>query len=687
MKNCMYYITFVVILLITACQTTTPEPPTLIPFPPTETPTEIPPTAAGPTSTPAFVPRTTSSNPNEQSFIRFLHAAPNLPNVDVYVELLSVAVDVGFSRFTEQSGIVAGTYNLRIVPTDNPVETVPLYQTTLSIAGGQSLLLILTGTADALSLITFDETSQPLRSTQSRLNIIHAIPRGPDFTVQKDDRDITSTLSFGGRSEPLILESGLTNLALQSGVTRLLDYPITLVGRTQYTLIVTGRADDLSSITIVPLVIETLGLAQVEIFNASTGVGNFDAYMGDIKVANNVAYGNASVIQEIPSNVYEFTLYPTGADRNNIQPILTSQIFANPDDDLKLIIVGEANSLQLISYYPNPQPADEGTTRIAFVNTLETVPRVRVDINGIESYDIFYGTVSDELTIPAGAVSLSWSRIEGNETGDTLENPNPLELLAGQTYLYLFAGRQFDPPLIFDMREVGTRPALTFSEQLEAMTPTLPTRIRLINAISGGQNVNFYIDDVLATADIAAQNGSPMIIIADGSHVLTVRDSATDTLLARDERFYDAAVDYTAIVFGQLTSSIEMTVIDDRELRNYPARPSIRLINVSISGDAILGAGFSPPDPNPFQPQASDNFRLPIPLGITTLFENIEPLYGSRPQYILSGSYNVRIIDNIASRLALTIPAVSIEEGIHYDIIAYQRVDSPQVEGFIIPYP
>ncbi len=677
----------ILFFVMAACQPATPEPPTLIPFPPTETPTIIPPTAEGPTPTPPFVPRTTSSNPSEQAFLRLVHAAPDTPNVDVYVELLSVAVDLGFTRFTDQSGIVAGNYNLRIVPAGASVESEPLYQTPISIQGGQSLLFILTGTNDALNLITFDETTPPLRSTESRIHVLHAIPRGPDFTVQQDNTDITGIISFGGRSEPLILPSGQTNLALQSGTTRLLDYPISLNGRSQYTLIVAGRPDDLTSVTIVPLIVETAGLAQIQIFNASSAIGSFDAYIGATPIANNVTYGNASVIQQVTSNVYEFTLYPVGSDPNTIQPILSSQIFANPDDDLKLIVVGEASSLQLLTYYPNTEPTDEGTTRIAFVNTLETVPRARVVVNGIESFDIFYGAVSDELTIPAGMVSLSWSRIEGEADGDALENPNPLDLLEGQTYLYLFAARQFDVPLIFEMREVGTRPVLTFSEQLEAMTPTLPTRVRLINAISDGQTVNFYIDDVLAAADIARQSSSSMIITESGSHVLTVRDSATNTLLARDERFYDPSNDYTAIVFGQTTSSIDMTVIDDRDIKNYPARPSIRLINVSIGPNVLLGAGFSPPEPNPFQPQAGDGFRLPVPLGITPLSENIEPLYGSRLQYVLPGIYHLRVIDNLTSRLALTIPFVELQEGLHYDIIAYQRVDSPQVEGFIIPYP
>ncbi len=174
-------------ILAAACSTTPTEEPTLptravVPSPtatltptPTHTLTPTPRRTPEPT---VILPESIADNPADQVYLRVIHTAPDLETVDVYVERLSIATNLTFGMATGQAGIAVGDYTVRVVPTGNRFNESPLLETTLQLEGGQTRMLLLTGTPDALTLTSIPESTDPLRSGQARATFIHAVPGG-----------------------------------------------------------------------------------------------------------------------------------------------------------------------------------------------------------------------------------------------------------------------------------------------------------------------------------------------------------------------------------------------------------------------------------------------------------------------------------------------------------------------------
>lgn len=676
----------VCLFLLAACGQATPEPlPTLVDLA-TETPTSEP---ATPTNTPepsptaGRLPRAVALDPAEQAYVRVVHAAPDTPTIDVFIELLGIAFDLEFSRFTDPSGITAGDYELRVVPSGSPANTPALVTSPFSIQGGQTLVVLVTGTPDALAVSIFNESNRALSSQESRINVVHAVPRGADFILQRDGINLTSNLSFGQSSPELILTSGQTSLRFQSGTTTLLDFPVELRGRRNYTYILVGRPDDLTTLSVIEFETTAPGLTGVRVINASEQIGPIDVYVGERLIAGQLTYLSGSLEEMIESNTYPVRVFAAGSDRNAVQPLLTTDLFANPDEQVSLIIVGEPSNLRLTTYVANTEPTEFNEARVAFLNTLETVSRATLETDGGYGLDLFYGQTSDELTLPAGTVSFYWT----DSTGQNLESAVDVFLEPGQTYLYLFAARGTEPPSIFNLF-VGANPdTTTGTDPFAEATPSLPTRVLLVNAMPTTPFTDFFMDDGLMAPALNYTQASPLIIIPDGMHTFTVRDPEANILLSRDERNYEIAVDYTIYAYGAPTTAYGLLVVPHRDVTLDPLRASIRLVNLSQDANTSLGLGYSAAAPNVFQPGAEEGYRQTLPFGIETVIRNIESGFYSPPEFVPPGDYNIRILDSRQTALAFTIQEVTLLAGRHYDIIAIQDSATPQVTGFIAPLP
>ena len=83
------------------------------------------------------------------------------------------------------------------------------------------------------------------------MTTIHAVPRGADFTLRQNAVDLMPAVAFGQASAPVILPSEQTTLDFQSGAAPLLSYSLDLREGENYTLVLVGRSDDLTSLTVI----------------------------------------------------------------------------------------------------------------------------------------------------------------------------------------------------------------------------------------------------------------------------------------------------------------------------------------------------------------------------------------------------------------------------------------------------
>ena len=414
-----FYI-LIAILLVAAC-TTTPEPtPTLTATPPpSPTLTRTPPPE--PTALPSVQELTRASDPLQQAFLSVVHAA-DAPIFDVYVERLAIATNLSFGQHTEPSGIVAGDYFLRVVPNGvRPDAGEILFETPVSFKGRDSLILVFTGTEDALAMSSFARQRDALDGGQSRITVIHAIPNEPPVSIAQAETPLVAPLAFGNATAPITLAAGPTTLNFQSGTTALTPYSQNLLERISYTLVLAG---DLTNLTIIELRNSVPGRANLRAVNASASIGPVDVYLNDEALATGLDFTRMSERVSRTAQSSTIAVYEAGADPNAAEPLLTDQLVANNDDYITLLLMGTPQDPRFVPYREDLSLMQPDEARITFVNSLPEAARVRIDTQSrplTEVGDLNYAQPPRPIALSAGAWRFTWMKMDGNQPVELVE--------------------------------------------------------------------------------------------------------------------------------------------------------------------------------------------------------------------------------------------------------------------------
>ena len=682
--------------LTTAACTSAPAPTAT----PTEIPIETPPPTATllpePTPLPSVLELTRASDPSQQVFLSVVHAA-DAPIFDVYIERLAIATNLSFGQATQPSGIVAGEYFLRVVPNGvRPDAGEILYEMQLQLTAGASLIFVFTGPADELTMTTFPRQLEALDSDQSRITVIHAMPGTPAISVRQDNTVLSAQLAFGSAAFPFTLPAGPASLTFYTESGPLITQDINLLERFSYTMVLAGTPEN-------PTVIETrssvAGNAHVRFVNASSSIGPVDIYINGEPHQTGLEYTRISERQTRTAQVYSLDVYAAGADTSVVDPLLSQQIIANNDDYITLLLMGTAQDLRLVPYREDVSqtPADEA--RVAFVNTLPEVPRVRIDTQSrllTEAGDIGYAQQPRPVELPSGTYLFAWMTAENDEDTELVELVEDVELQQGYNYIYLLTGRIDEPPIIlgdnvgFDATQVDQD-----ENAITSPTPEVPTRIRFVNAIKGGLPLEILVDNQPVLTGLAYGNTSAASNINDDEHNISIRFEGTAGIITSSEFILDPGVPYTLVAYGFGTEPVELMLIDDSKITTGGNSPTLRLINLSVQNETPMGLAHSVTEPqeeapNPFSesPQ-SETFRRSMAFGIERNV-HISDLAGRTASDVaLSplGWHDLHIVDDRLNEIAASIRGIDLQPGQHYDIFAYENLGSMLIEAFVVRYP
>ena len=188
-------------LLIVAC-TQQDDLPTLVPTDPapTITATFTPSPSPEPTNTPApptatpNIPQTEAERPSQQSFMRYIHAAPDYGSVVISVDDLVVTGRLDYARASGQGGITAGTYTVTVANAEDPAQII--LQQDVNIVESTAHIFVFTGTQETPALAALVEDTTPMNAGESRIAVYNAIPRGPVIQIEGDESSLTTPLGI-----------------------------------------------------------------------------------------------------------------------------------------------------------------------------------------------------------------------------------------------------------------------------------------------------------------------------------------------------------------------------------------------------------------------------------------------------------------------------------------------------------
>ncbi len=176
------------------------------------------------------------------SYMRLLHASPNMQTVDVYANGSPIAYGLSYGGFTEYLQMVPGRYIVQIFAAGT---TAPELLNTVFELPGQSInTAVIIGLAPNITIKTFFETVIQIAPGQLYLRFANLVPNSPDMDlVLSDGTRLFEDVTFGMATNYRPITAGTRIFNLLQSVTgaRLLYVPnISLAEGRFYTIYAVG---------------------------------------------------------------------------------------------------------------------------------------------------------------------------------------------------------------------------------------------------------------------------------------------------------------------------------------------------------------------------------------------------------------------------------------------------------------
>jgi len=128
--------------------------------------------------------------------LRFVHASPNAPNVDITVDSKSFATDIPYASFAPSSGYTSfnsGNRNLQVFVTGTT--TNPLIDSNLNLSGGKQYTVLASGLESSIAAVLVTDNNTQPSSGKVNLRVIHDSPSAAghlDIYLVSPGTDITN---------------------------------------------------------------------------------------------------------------------------------------------------------------------------------------------------------------------------------------------------------------------------------------------------------------------------------------------------------------------------------------------------------------------------------------------------------------------------------------------------------------
>lgn len=708
------------VLLIAACssdEAPPPEPPTRFvpPSPTPAPPTPVPSATPTPTITPLPIPRSQATSAEEQSYVRLVHALPGGPVVDVYIDGLAVGFGLSYGVNSAATQIVGGSYTVRVLNAGvSPgLASTPLLQQAITIPVGQTSTLIVTGDVNAPRLLVVQETVEPLDTNQSRVRIIHAAPSQNAIIARSGGVDMAAPLALGDEMPAVTREAGpITISFVGDGGLAIGAYIGELRERFQYTLVVIDDPGALDQVTTLVFETRTPGRTTLRAVNITQDVPSLDVYINGEPLALAVEYSRITDRQAIASGTTTVEVLPAGTPYGSVDPIGISQFTAREEDDLTLIVMGTAQSVDIVRSRDDRSPVPPEQARIRFVHSLPDADRAQIvfgaePVPGINR--LTYQAVSRDILLNANqATRFSWSAEDGND----LETAEGVILEQGYSYLYLLTGADVDSTPVILAERVGIDESIFVEGVSEDPTPAPrpPATVRLVNMIEDRLPVDVLLDGQVFVSELPHAQITGALLFAAGTHTISARIPGTtvvppdgeiepvspDDLVAIGFDFREDA-SYTLYFYGESRTQANVLVVENppQQFSTPGQIANIRLVNLTAQSNVAFGlaiaeqsAGASPApiDPTTEAEGGLPPFRETLYTPARSLFAEITSGSASPLTAVLADTYDIFVVDSLRALVAKTQFGQPLEADRTYDIVVAQLPGSSQVNLFIIVY-
>jgi Domain of unknown function (DUF4397) len=144
---------------------------------------------------------------NEVARVRIVHAIPDAPAVDVFVDGSRVLQDVAFKDVSDYLELAPGQHTLQVAPAGQGRESAIIDQQA-TLESNTDYTVAAAGRLDDPETFVFVDETQPASEGQVRLRAVHLSPDAPAVDIAADGNVLVEGLKFGNASDYVEVPAG-----------------------------------------------------------------------------------------------------------------------------------------------------------------------------------------------------------------------------------------------------------------------------------------------------------------------------------------------------------------------------------------------------------------------------------------------------------------------------------------------
>lgn len=204
----------------------------------------------------AIVPAATISAADGDARVRVVHASPDAPNVDVWVNGAVAISDLAFKEATDYMPLAPGEYQIQVTPAGGTAADAVIDATVTLEASTDYTVAAIGEVVNIQPLVLVDDNSAPAAG-KSHVRVVHASPDAPAVDVAVANGPVLiENLAFGVAADYLPVDAATYDLQVRptGADTSALDiFGFMAEAGTTYTVFAVGMAGD-GSLSALPLV-------------------------------------------------------------------------------------------------------------------------------------------------------------------------------------------------------------------------------------------------------------------------------------------------------------------------------------------------------------------------------------------------------------------------------------------------
>jgi hypothetical protein len=191
----------------------------------------------------ALLPAASQAQSQQTTSVRVMHASPDAPNVDVFVNDELVLGDVPYFTVSEQLALPGGLYRIQVAPVGAGAEAAFL-DSQVELDAGKAYTIAVIGRANAPILLPLEDDLSAPPEGQARVRVFHVSPDAGTVDLRVADQEVPFLTDQGFATADYVnLPAGtwrfdLINSATDEDLLRTL--PFRLEPGWTYTLAITG---------------------------------------------------------------------------------------------------------------------------------------------------------------------------------------------------------------------------------------------------------------------------------------------------------------------------------------------------------------------------------------------------------------------------------------------------------------